>query len=262
MSRPLYSETGHKGGPGFVPTALLRDRRQGRVGLCPDRFTPKQATREGRALSRPLSRTFRNCLHKQTASGGLSPRSPFDGFLRPRRSLVRCSATEALLDACADETADESAYERRADLAPVLGVEGAVVVVVLRPMVPGGGLRRTDMVRVPVPRFGLDEMDVCGRLRRGLRRGVRRNGRLRRRLGCVLLDRLCLRYCRRLSGGMVSAPGCGVRGSANGGANRQRQHQCLECLVHCRVPFCLRASPFSRLHHVRGAWHLLLTKHF
>jgi len=48
--------------------------------------------------------------------------------------------------------------------------------------------------------------------------------------------------------------------SAESAADRESHHQLLYCLVHCRVPFVLCASPFSRLHRVRASRRKFLTK--
>ena len=48
--------------------------------------------------------------------------------------------------------------------------------------------------------------------------------------------------------------------TAKSSADRESHHQLLYCLVHCRVPFVLCASPFSRLHRVRASRRKFLTK--
>ncbi len=53
-----------------------------------------------------------------------------------------------------------------------------------------------------------------------------------------------------VSGAGVSL-GSRHRRRAHDAADRERQHHLLYCLVHCRVPFNFRASPFSRLHNAR-----------
>ncbi len=49
-----------------------------------------------------------------------------------------------------------------------------------------------------------------------------------------------------VSGVGVSLGRCHRR-RAHDAADRERKHHLLYCLVHCRVPFNFRASPFSRL---------------
>ena len=69
--------------------------------------------------------------------------------------------------------------------------------------------------------------------------------------GChshVRLLRRCVHRCRGIAlRRRVSLRGCHRR-AAECAADRERNHHLLYCLVHCRVPFIVRASPFSRLH--------------
>lgn len=50
------------------------------------------------------------------------------------------------------------------------------------------------------------------------------------------------------------------RRAAQSAAHRKRHNNLLYCLVHCRVPFVVRASPFSRLHKDRTIRRKFLTK--
>ena len=52
------------------------------------------------------------------------------------------------------------------------------------------------------------------------------------------------------------------RRATENAAHRERHHHLLYCLVHCRVPFVVRASPFSRLHKDRTIRRNFLTKDF
>ena len=54
----------------------------------------------------------------------------------------------------------------------------------------------------------------------------------------------------------------GHRRAAESAAHRKRHNNLLYCLVHCRVPFVVCASPFSRLHKDRTIRRNFLTKDF
>ena len=54
----------------------------------------------------------------------------------------------------------------------------------------------------------------------------------------------------------------GHRRATESAAHRERHNHLLYCLVHCRVPFVIRASPFSRLQKDRTIRRNFLTKDF
>ena len=84
-----------------------------------------------------------------------------------------------------------------------------------------------------------------------------RGGRLCR---ARLLRRRLHRRGRLALGRRISLRG-GERRAVKCAADRKSHHQLLYCLVvHCRVPFVIRASPFSRLHWVRTTRRRFLTK--
>ena len=148
------------------------------------------------------------------------------------------------LDGSSDQPADKTAEERGTDFAPVLRVEGVIVMVVmvLWCMMPCWRRRRRGVAYNLVPRH----MVPC--------RGCVTLRRLPRR--CGSLDRVSFRSGsphRRgsLALGRRIASGSRHSRSAERAANRESHHHLLYCLVHCRVPFILRASPFSRLQKVR-----------
>ena len=185
------------------------------------------------------------------------------------------------LDGSADQSADEPAKERGSDLAPVLRVERdavmtvvvAMVVVmprlmmlrvrrgrrrVTRDLVPGRGMDRRGMRRRVCPSRSLPRLRrmLC-RSRCFCRVRIRRVSLCRRRLLCRCLHRrrsLALRRRVPLRSGQ--------RRAAESAAHRERHHHLLYCLVHCRVPFVIRASPFSRLQKGRTIRRNFLTKDF
>ena len=185
------------------------------------------------------------------------------------------------LDGSAEQPADEPAEERGSDLAPVLRVKrGAVmavvvtvIVVMLRLMVPCMGRRRWRVMRDLVP--------GCRTHWRGMGHRVCPSWcfrRLRRMLGrsrclCRVRDRrvaLCrwrlLRRCLHRRRGLALRRRVplrsGHRRAAKSAAHRERHNNLLYCLVHCRVPFVVRASPFSRLHKDRTIRRNFLTNDF
>ena len=172
-----------------------------------------------------------------------------------------------------EETADQTAEERGADPAPVLSMEGGAVVVrvVLRLVMRRGRRRGRTGDLVPGRRTRGSSMSHCGcpsgrfrRMRRLPDRSRRldllpdRRGSLRR---LRLLHRRLHRR-RRLPLGQRASFRCSHRRSAKSAADRERHHHLLYCLVHCRVPFVFRASPFSRLHRDRRLRPNFLTKIF
>ena len=183
------------------------------------------------------------------------------------------------LDGSADQSADEPAKERGSDLAPVLRVErGAVMAVVVTVIVV---MLRLMMLRVRRGRRRVTRYLVpwCRAHRRGMSRRVcpsRCFRRLRRMLGrsrslCGVRNRrvsLCrwrlLRRCLHSRRGLALRRRVplrsGHRRATKSAAHRERHHHLLYCLVHCRVPFVVRASPFSRLHRDRTIRRNFLTK--
>ena len=185
------------------------------------------------------------------------------------------------LDGSSDQSADEPAKERGSDFAPVLRVERsavmavvvAVIVVMPRLMMPCVGRRRRCVTRDLVPvyrahRRGMRTRWCPSRSLHSLRSMLGRsrclcrvrNGRVslfRWRLLCRCLHRrrsLALRRRVPLRSGHRRATECA--------AHRERHNNLLYCLVHYRVPFVVRASPFSRLHKDRTIQSNFLTKDF
>ena len=178
------------------------------------------------------------------------------------------------LDGSTNQPSDEPAKERCPDLAPVLRVERcavmAVVVMlrlmvprmgrsrwrVMRDLVPGGRTHRRGMGRRGCPSRSLRRLRrMLGRSRSLCRVRIRRVSLCRWRLLCRCLHRRWGPALRRrvpLRSGHRRATECA--------AHRKRHHNLLYCLVHCRVPFVIRASPFSRLHKDRTIHREFLTK--
>ena len=183
------------------------------------------------------------------------------------------------LDGSADQSADEPAKKRGSDLAPVLRVERsavmaimvAVVMVMLRLMVPCMGRRRWRVMRDLVPGCrthwrGMGHRGCPSWSLHSLRRMLGRSRCLSRvRIRRVSLCRWRL-LCRCLHRGRSLALRRRVplrsrhRRAAENAAHRERHQHLLYCLVHCRVPFVVRASPFSRLHRDRTIRRNFLTK--
>ena len=185
------------------------------------------------------------------------------------------------LDGSPDQSADEPAKERCADLAPVLRVErGAVmavvvtvIVVMLRLMVPCMGRRRRCVTRHLVPgcrthwrgmsHRGCPYQDLrslrsmLGRSRCLCHVCIRRGSLCRCRLLCR-----CLHRRRSLALRRRVPFRSGHRRATESAAHRERHNHLLYCLVHCRVPFVIRASPFSRLQKDRTIRREFLTKDF
>ena len=172
----------------------------------------------------------------------------------------------ASLDGCPDQSANEPAKERGSDLAPVLRVESAavvavvvvIVVVAIRLMMLHMRRKRRCVTRYLVLGFQARVRYMCFRLHsRRCSCGVPRRcrGLSRPRFPCGSLHR---RRCFPL-GWSVSLR-CGHSRAGESAADRERHHNLLYCLVHCRVPFVIRASPFSRLHRVRTIRRNFLTK--
>ena len=180
---------------------------------------------------------------------------------------------------CSDQSADEPAKERCSDLAPVLRVERSAVmavvvaVIVVKPrlmmlrvrrgrrrvtrdLVPGRGTHRRVLRNCRCP-------SMCfRRLRRMLARSRSlcrvRNRRVSLRRWRPL--RRCLHRRRRLALRRRIPLRSGHRRATKSAAHRERHHHLLYCLVHCRVPFVIRASPFSRLQKDRTIRREFLTK--
>ena len=76
------------------------------------------------------------------------------------------------------------------------------------------------------------------------------------------LLRRCLHRRRRLALRRRIPLRSGHRRATKSAAHRERHNHLLYCLVHCRVPFVVRASPFSRLHKDRTIRRNFLTKDF
>ena len=185
------------------------------------------------------------------------------------------------LDGSSDQSADEPSEERGSDLAPVLRVERgavmavvvAVIVVMPRLMMLRMGRRRSRVMRDLVPgcrahRRGMRHRGCPSRCFRRLRRMLGRSRclchvRIRRVSLCRwrLLCR-CLHRRRSLALRRRVPLRSGHRRSEECAAHRERHHHLLYCLVHCRVPFVVRASPFSRLHKDRTIRRNFLTKDF
>ena len=93
---------------------------------------------------------------------------------------------------------------------------------------------------------------------------------LHRRRRLALRRRIPLRSGHRRATRLSHSSACsrphGLRARLRGGyesaAHRKRHNHLLYCLVHCRVPFVVRASPFSRLHKDRTIRRKFLTKDF
>ena len=185
------------------------------------------------------------------------------------------------LDGSADQPADEPAEERGTDLAPVLRVKrGAVMAVVVTMVVV---MLRLMMLRMRRGRRRVTRDFVPGRR---THRRVLRNRRcpsmrfrcMRRMLGrsrclCRVRNRRVSLRCWRLLCRCLHRRRClalrrrvplrnGHRRAAESAAHRERHNHLLYCLVHCRIPFVVRARPFSRLHRDRTIRRNFLTKDF
>ena len=129
---------------------------------------------------------------------------------------------------------------------------------VTRDLVPGRGMHRREMRRRVCPSRSL----------RSLRRMLGRSGCLCRvRIGRVSLCRCrllcrCLHRRRSLALRRWVPLRSGHRRATESAAHRERHNHLLYCLVHCRVPFVIRASPFLRLHKDRTIRRNFLTKDF
>ena len=145
------------------------------------------------------------------------------------------------------------------------------VVVMLRLMVPRMGRSRWRVMRDLVPGGrthwrGMGRRGCPSRSLRSLRRMLGRSGclcrvRIRRVSLCRwrLLCR-CLHRRRSLALRRRVPLRSGHRRATESAAHRERHNHLLYCLVHCRVPFVIRASPFSRLHRDRTIHRKFLTK--
>ena len=127
---------------------------------------------------------------------------------------------------------------------------------------PGAGERPRTSTSMRGRRGVVDDLAPWGVVPCGccmmLRRLPRRGGSL---------DRVSFRSGRShrrrsLALGRRIASGCGDCRSAKSAADRESHNHLLYCLVHCRVPFVIRASPFSRLHRDRTIRRNFLTKDF
>ena len=129
---------------------------------------------------------------------------------------------------------------------------------VTRDLLPGRGMHRRGMRRRVCPFRSLR------RLRRMLCRsrslcGVR-NRRVTLRLWRLLCR--CLHRRRSLALRRRVPLRSSHRRATESAAHRERHNHLLYCLVHCRVPFVVRASPFSRLQKDRTIRRNFLTKDF
>ena len=173
------------------------------------------------------------------------------------------------LDGSANQSSNEPAEERGSDLAPVLRVERsavmavvvAMVVVMTRLMMRRMSRRWRCVMRnfVPWRRTHRSRTSHSGGPSGGFRRMRRVLGRSRC-LCRVWLLRRCLHRRRSLPFRLRVSLRSRHRRSAESAADRERHHHLLYCLVHCRVPFVIRASPFSRLHKDRTIRRNFLTK--
>ena len=129
---------------------------------------------------------------------------------------------------------------------------------VTRDLVPGRGMHRRGMRRRVCPSRSLR------RLRRMLGRSRSLCGVRNRRVSLCRWRLLCRCLHRRRSLALRRRVPLrsGHRRAAESAAHRERHHNLLYCLVHCRVPFVVRASPFSRLHKDRTIRRNFLTKDF
>ena len=127
---------------------------------------------------------------------------------------------------------------------------------VMRDLVPGCRTHWRGMGHRGCPSRSLHSLrSMLGRSRCLCRVRIRRVSLCRWRLLCRSLHRrrsLALRRRVSLRSGHRRAAECA--------AHRERHHHLLYCLVHCRVPFVIRASPFSRLHKDRTIRREFLTK--
>ena len=129
---------------------------------------------------------------------------------------------------------------------------------VTRDLVPGRGMHRRGMRHCGCPSRCLRSLRrMLGRSRSLC--GVR-NRRVTLRLWRLLCR--CLHRRRSLALRRRVPLRCSHRRAAECAADRKRHHHLLYCLVHCRVPFVVRASPFSRLHKDRTIRRKFLTKDF
>ena len=98
---------------------------------------------------------------------------------------------------------------------------------------------------------------MLGRSRSLCRVRIRRVSLCRWRLVCR-----CLHRSRSLTLRRRVTLRSGHRRATESAAHSEHHHHLLYCLVHCRVPFVVRASPFSRLHRDRTIRRKFLTKDF
>ena len=129
---------------------------------------------------------------------------------------------------------------------------------VTRYLVPGRGMHWCGMGHRGCPSRCLHSLRrMLGRSRCLSRVRIRRVSLCRWRLLCRCLHRRRSLALRR----RVPLRSCHRRATESA-AHRERHHHLLYCLVHCRVPFVVRASPFSRLHKDRTIRRKFLTKDF
>ena len=129
---------------------------------------------------------------------------------------------------------------------------------VTRNLVPRRRTHRRGMRRRVCPSWSLRRLRrMLGRSRSLCRVRNRRVSLRRWRLLCR-----CLHRRRSLALRRRVPFRSGHRRAAQSAAYRERHHHLLYCLVHCRVPFVVRASPFSRLHKDRTILRNFLTKDF
>ena len=148
-----------------------------------------------------------------------------------------CMIVSSISHDSADQAADETTDQAGAHIAQVVAVTRRIVVVMVMRVVPRGR-RRGRMMRDLVPRLvALHRSSVVVASRRlghlrclgGRFRCLRPHGSR----GLAALRRIALGSCNRRS--------------AENSANCHGQHQLLDCLVHCRVPFFALRKPILAL---------------
>ena len=154
-----------------------------------------------------------------------------------------CMIVSSISHDSADQAADETTDQAAAHIAQVVAVTRRIVVVmvVVVRVVPMG--RRGRMMRDFVPRLVVLH-------RSSVVFASRRLGHLRClgvRFRCLRLRSLRFHGGRGLSALRRIALGSCNRRSAENSANCHGQHQLLDCLVHCRVPFFALRKPILAL---------------
>ena len=148
-----------------------------------------------------------------------------------------CMTVSSISHDRADQAADKTTDQAGAHIAQVVAVTRRIVVVMVMRVMPRGR-RRGRVMRDFVPR-------LVARHRSCVVFASRRLGHLR----CRGVPFRCLRPhgSRGLSALRRIALGSCNRRSAENSANCHSQHQLLDCLVHCRVPFFALRKPILAL---------------